>query len=294
MFEDITQMEKEIETFRKNILASSELVDGIAHLTDATKKQKDSFEASSGDLLKKMDSFVKQIKSDHKTALQTLSSENKDAIQTLQKNMTAEQADRIKELEDIKKELLEQQAAFAERIKQTEKALEDYQEKLVTTADQIKADHDTSLHTLGERVSASVSELQENMAADLEARVAAIDRIKAVFESCQAESSNKADEQIQRLVKECERLIAQMKSELAEQQTLYAEKLQQTEKLICEYQNTAEHRYNDFVQRLETTNVDQLIKEMQDLKQSIQTKFMILLGGIGVTLIVTLLGLILK
>ena len=294
MFEDITQMEKEIETFRRNVVASAELVDGITQLTDATKKQKDSFEAASSALLKKVDSCIEQIKSDQEAALHTLSGENKDAIQTLQQNMAAEQTDRIKELENIKKDLIELQAAFTERIRQTEKALTDCQEKLGATADQIKADHDTSLHILSERVSASISELQTNMAADLEARVAAIDRIKAVFESCQAESSNKADEQIQRLVRECDRLIAQMKSELAEQQTLYAEKLQQTEKLICEYQNTAEHRYNDFVQRLETTNVDQLFKEMQDLKQSIQTKFMILLGGIGVTLIVALLGLILK
>ncbi len=294
MFEDITQMEKEIETFRRNVVASAELVDGITQLTDATKKQKDSFEASSSALLKKVDSCIEQIKSDQEAALHTLSGENKDAIQTLQQNMAAEQTDRIKELENIKKDLIELQAAFTERIRQTEKALTDYQEKLGETADQIKADHDTSLHILSERVSASVSKLQTNMAADLEARVAAIDRIKAVFESCQAESSNKADEQIQRLVKECDRLIAQMKSELAEQQTLYVEKVQQTEKLICEYQNTAEHKYNDFVQRLETTNVDQLFKEMQDLKQSIQIKFTILLGGIGVTLIVALLGLILK
>ena len=41
MFEDVAQMEKEIESFRKNMLASSELVEGIAQLITETKKQKD-------------------------------------------------------------------------------------------------------------------------------------------------------------------------------------------------------------------------------------------------------------
>ena len=39
MFEDIAQMENEIEEFRNNILASSESIKGITDLTEATKQQ---------------------------------------------------------------------------------------------------------------------------------------------------------------------------------------------------------------------------------------------------------------
>jgi hypothetical protein len=46
MFKDVAEMEREIETFRKNVVASSELVEGISQLTAETMKQKESFSAS--------------------------------------------------------------------------------------------------------------------------------------------------------------------------------------------------------------------------------------------------------
>lgn len=218
MFEDVTQMEKEIETFRKNVVASSQLVEGIAELTEATKKHKEAYSAATAELLKKVDACIAEIKADHETALRTLSSNNDTAISALQQNMSAEQ----------------------------------------------------------------------------QARMAELQQIKVALENCQTETGKKTDEQIRQLTSECERLISEMKTTLSAQQTAYAEKLQQTEQVIRGYQSEAEKKYNEFVNRLESTNVDQIFKEVQDLKQSIQTKFMILMGGIGVTLVVAVLSLILK
>ncbi|MDO4472425.1 MAG: hypothetical protein Q4C17_04595 [Bacillota bacterium] len=218
MFEDVAQMEKEIETFRKNVVASSELVEGIAGLTEATRQHKESYSAATTELLKKVDACIAAIKADYESALRTLSSNNDTAI----------------------------------------------------------------------------SNLQQNMAAEQQARMAELQQIKTALESCQAETTKKTDEQIRQLTSDCERLIAEMKTTLSAQQTAYAEKLQQTEEVIRGYQSEAEKKYNEFVNRLESTNVDQIFKEVQDLKQSIQTKFMILMGGIGATLIVAILGLILK
>ena len=218
MFEDIAQMEKEIEAFRKNVVAASQLVEGIVELTEATKKHKETYSAATAELLKKVDVCTAEIKADHESALRTLSSNNDTAISTLHKNMSAEQ----------------------------------------------------------------------------QARMAEMHQIKTALESCQAETTKKTDEQIRQLTTECERLISEMKTTLSAQQTTYAEKLQQTEQVIRGYQSEAEKKYHEFVNRLESTNVDQIFKEVQDLKQSIQTKFMILMGGIGATLIVAILGLILK
>ena len=79
MFEDIDQMEREIETFRKNIVASSELIEGITKLTEATRQQQESFSASADELIKKLDSCILEIMSDHETALKTLSNNNNAA-----------------------------------------------------------------------------------------------------------------------------------------------------------------------------------------------------------------------
>jgi anion-transporting ArsA/GET3 family ATPase len=185
MFEDVAQMEKEIETFRKNVVASSELIEGIFQLSDATKRQRESFSSSAEELLKKIDSCIKQIRLDHEAALRTLSDNNEAAIASLQHNMIEEQENRLKELRQIQNALENLQAA-------------------------------------------------------------------------------------------------------------YVDKLHQTETTIQGYQTEAEQKYNDFVRRLESTNVDQIFKEVQELKSSVKAKFAILLGGIGITLVVTILNLILR
>lgn len=218
MFEDVAQMEKEIETFRKNVVASSQLVDGIAELTEATQRHKETYSAATANLLKKVDACVAEIKADHESALRTLTRKNDTAINTLQQNMSTEQQTRIAEMQQIKDALV----------------------------------------------------------------------------SCQTEATKKADEQIRQLTSECERLISEMNTTLETQQTAHAEKLQQTEQLIHGYQSEAEKKYNEFVNRLDSTNVDQIFMEVQGLRQSIQTKFLILMGSISVTLIAAILSLVLK
>lgn len=294
MFEDVTQMEKEIETFRKNVVASSELVEGIVGLTEATRQHKEAYSVATAELLKKVDACIDAIKADHESALRALSTSNDVAISTLQKNMATEQASRMEELQQIKSALENLQIAFVDKLQQTETAIGEYQVKLGDSVGQIKADHEAMLEVLSNHVDEAIADLQKKSAENLAARVTEIEGIKAAIVEYQDECKMKTDEQIQQLINECERLIAEMKSEIAVQETAYVEKLQQTEQVIRGYQAEAEKKYNEFVHRLEATNIDQIFKEVQDLKQSIQTKFMILMGGIGVVIVVSAIGLLLR
>jgi ElaB/YqjD/DUF883 family membrane-anchored ribosome-binding protein len=147
---------------------------------------------------------------------------------------------------------------------------------------------------LSDSNNATIEALQKNMSVEQQTQIAELKRIQTALESCQVETIKKADEQICQLTNECERLISKMKTELAAQQTAYAEKLQQTEQVIRGYQSNAEQEYNEFITRLETTNVDQIFKEVQDLKKSIQTKFAMLMGGIGLALVISLFSVLLK
>ncbi len=167
MFEDITQMEKEIETFRSNIIASSELVESITNLTDAVKQQEESFNSSSKAIIKSLTDSEKEFDS--------------------------KSEEQIKQYKDISKQTIEE-----------------------------------------------------------------------------------------------------MKSNLSSLQTSYADKLHQTEEIIISYQKETESKYSDFVKKLEETNVDQIYKEVQDLKKSIQTKFMILMAGTGAAVIATIISIIIR
>lgn len=225
MFEDVAQMEKEIETFRKNIAASSELVEGILQLTEVTRQQKEAMDASTEELVKKIDSCILQIKKDNDAALKELGSSNESALSMLEGNMAAQ---------------------------------------------------------------------QNRIAADFQARVAEIDKIRGSLAAIQDEAAKQSEEKLSHLTAECERLISEMKAVIGEQQIIYTAKLSQTESAIKDYQEDAEKKYKDFIYRLETTNVDQLFRELQDLKKSIQFKFVILISGIGAALAAAILGIVIR
>ncbi len=294
MFEDVAQMEKEIETFRKNVVASSELVEGIKGLTEATRQHEEACSAATADLLKKIDACIVEIRRDHESALCTLSSNNDAAITALQKNIAAEVETRMSELQQIKSALENLQTSYVERLQHTETTIREYESKLDDSVKQIKIDHEAALKVLSDRVDSAMVEQHEKSTKDLADKMAEIEKIKASIEEYQSQTTKKADEQIQQLAESCERLITEMKTELASQQSAHIEKLQHTEQTIGEYQAAAEEKYNEFVKRLESTNVDQIFKEVQDLKQSIQLKFVILMGGIGAAIVASVIGLILK
>ncbi len=294
MFEDVAQMEKEIETFRKNVVASSELVEGINGLTEATRQHKETYSAATEDLIKKIDACIAEIKTDHEAALRTLSSNNDAALTALQKNMAAEVETRMSELQQIKSALENLQASYAERLQRNETTIREYESRLDNSVEQIKTDHEAALRALSDRIDSAMAEQHEKSTKDLADKMAEIEKIKASIEEYQAQAAKKADEQVQQLVEDCERLITEMKTELASQQSAHVEKLQHTEQTIGGYQTAAEEKYDEFVKHLESTNVDQIFKEVQDLKQSIQLKFMILMGGIGAAIVVSVIGLILK
>ena len=83
MFEDIVQMEKEIEEFRQNILASSELVKGISELTNAVKKQNEAYSKAMEDASKSADDQIAKIVSEGEhivSELKIVSTEQQNAF----------------------------------------------------------------------------------------------------------------------------------------------------------------------------------------------------------------------
>ena len=254
MFEDIAQMEKDRETFRKNVVASSELVEGIIQLTEATNQQKEAVAKASDSLGREVESCVAQIKKDHATALRTLNDENKSTIIALQENLSAEQASRLSELDRLKNDLKEMQSSYSA-------AAESLVKRIESCIMQIKEDHAIALRALNDENKSTINALQENLSAEQASRLSELD---------------------------------QLKNELLKMQASYVEKLNQTDHAIQEYQRNAEIQYNDFVRRLETTNVDQIFREVQELKQSVKAKFLLLMGGIGFTLIATVLNFFMK
>lgn len=237
MFEDLTQMEKEIETFRNNISASSELVEGISLLISETKKQKESMSASTESLIKKLEASVAQFKKDQDKAVQVLGESNDTMLNALQQNLKSEQQNRIAEIESIQGEI--------------KKCLE------VSSADADK--HLKALTDTGEALTAALRQGADS------------------FQMA-------ANQNIEQMNSDCQCIISEAKNTMTNLQTDYEKQLLQAESTIKDYQKSAEDKYNEFVERLERTNVDQIFKQVQDLKKSVNIKFALLMSGVLATL----------
>ena len=55
-----------------------------------------------------------------------------------------------------------------------------------------------------------------------------------------------------------------------------------------------EKKYADFLNRLETTNVDQIFQSCEQMKKSLETKLLFVAGGVGVAVILTVISFFIK
>lgn len=74
----------------------------------------------------------------------------------------------------------------------------------------------------------------------------------------------------------------------------YGKKLDDESALLKDLISKLEVKYNDFIQKLENTNVDRLFVELQEMKKSINSKFILLFAGISVAIILTIVSFFIK
>ena len=111
MFEDISKMEEEVQIFRQNILASSQLVEGISSLVEETQKQQE---------------LMKQVSTNYQNEIQNISNTTIAKIEKLEANTSGE----IKSL--VEKSL-------SDTVQQISEANNEYISELAKTDTSIKA-----------------------------------------------------------------------------------------------------------------------------------------------------------
>ena len=205
MFSDIQQLEKEIALFRKNVLASNELLQGIEAVAQAVKEQ-----------------------TEHQ----------KIAASKMEKTATEQSEEMISLTSSTAKRLLDQCKAYAAELEST-----------VSSA--ISQSKEQNLSLLAEAVQ-KFNRVGERYMASLEA-------VKTATEAAQGQ---------------------------------YLATLSETVSTLRSTEEKLTSTYEAFLRRLESTNVDQIFKTCQEMKKSVELKLWILIGGVGVTAVLSLLSLI--
>ena len=129
-----------------------------------------------------------------------------------------------------------------------------------------------------------LKQIQEQYAADLAKTNEAFSKqLQVVVESIQAvpgQIKDNSDQQYNAFLKELEKMMDARLTQLSE-----------TEKRVVDLSQQLELKYNAFVTKLESTNMDQLYKYCQDMNKAINTKLSIALGGVAVAAIVSIISL---
>lgn len=74
----------------------------------------------------------------------------------------------------------------------------------------------------------------------------------------------------------------------------YAHKIDAESVLLKQLLSQLEIKYNEFIQKLENTNVDRFFAELQDLKKTINSKFTLLFAGVGMAIVLMIISFLVK
>lgn len=221
MLESIEQLEKEIETFHQNVVASNELNMLISTLIEQIKKQKEEFSHSSTDLLERISTSTIKIQ-EHNT----------QSIDGLIRTIHSQTSDFSIESNRIIKQLKEVPDTTAQK-------------------NDVLRNHFTS----------SVQELERLI-------------------------NNIPDQ-----VKSANSIV--MEQELAEfkvEQERYLSELGKVAETVSAYKTELELKHSAFLNKLESTNIDQIYKLTQETKDSINKKFIFLFAGLMVTIVLMIVS----
>ena len=306
MLTTIQELEKEIDQFHKNIKDSNELMRILMSVASLTKTQTGSFEARTKALheelsklppelsnlfQKKIESFIQEIHGEHQSyqsAVTNLMDRYSEKIATAESAIAKVPGILDAQNEAAHKKYLEDLGAVeAGHVQKINTIIEQHSVKLSSATgalEKFPTELEEQLQKDRSENVAGLKQIQEQYAADLaKANEAFAKQLQAVVDAIQAvpgQINDNSAQQYNAFLKELEKM---MDTRLAQ--------LSATEKRVEELSQQLEAKYNAFVGKLESTNMDQLYKYCQDMNKSINTKLGIALGGIAVAVIASIISL---
>lgn len=218
MFDDIQELENEIQSFKKNILASENLILGFERVTEAIKKQGDECCNSYNDVIDKLREYSENLKLEQEKAI-------------------SETHENIKAIMDCS----------VSSIAKSEKAYENICQKMI------------------ESITASSAEQQQAIVT-----------------------------QVDELNRRGEVAIANAVTEIENTQQKYMARIDEMEKALNEGKTTLLSKYEQFINKLDSTNVDQIYQECKNIKKTLTVKLTAAYIGIGVIGVLTIISLIIR
>lgn len=277
MFDDIEQLEKEVQEFRQNMLGSTALLKSLDAIVLALKAQTTEFTTKSNEMTGKLDAQATAIQNKADDTLEKLVTNLTNCIAEIRK-VSNEAADRLSaenkaNLANTTTQIQATQQGYVEALQATEKALQECK-----TEFSIKSAEMTG------RIKAQSEAMQKSNDESLE-------KLRTCVTQCIAELKKVNDDAVSRLAEENKNNLANSAAQFSATQKEYIAALEATDRAVQAYTTELSKKHGEFLDRLEKTNIDQIYQGCMDMKKSMESKFTILMAGVGVAIVLAVVGL---
>ncbi len=316
MVGSIDNLEREIEQFQNNVMASGELVKLLSQMLEQVKMQNESFDKKSIDLLTRLDKLPETIDSANSTCNAQIKEDVSKEFEKSLNDFKEEQLQYLKSLENTRSQIQK----YIEKSDLDKNAFDENAEKVLKkidlTIEHIKAENDSTINELTKAIDKIVSERNTDFITEQEKYISSLNDVKKAMTG-QLERLNSYEENAitrnNELVKKVESTIEQIKtenedsinkgikgneevilkrnSELIDEFEKYISELKETQREIKESENKLDTSYDDFINSLKKMNISNLYNQNQDLKRELNKRTTIIMIISIISIIVGIIGL---
>lgn len=255
MLTTIQELEREIDQFHKNIKDSNELMKILMSVASLTKTQTESFEVRTKALQDELAKLPPELSELFQKKIEGFVQEVHNEHQSYQTAVA---------------NLME---GYATRVADVTGAITKVPEELNAQLQKDRTAHIAELKQIQEQYASDLARTNEAFAKQLQAVVECIQAVPGQIR-------DNSEQQYSAFLKELEKMTDAHLAHLSD-----------TEKRVVDLSQQLEAKYDAFVAKLESTNMDQLYKYCQDMNKSINTKLGIALGGVAVAVIISIISL---
>ena len=268
MFEDLEALEKEVQSFRDNMLASEQLVKGITEIAAQAKEQSKAFSAASKNLEQQIAAQSQQLEKGFK--------EETDAAvaQIIEKNETF--------LTGASESIVKAEQEAGKRIAHESELIE----KLASETNAHQKAVESSTKLFRETVDSQTAAAQEERKALQESYDA---QTKALEDRMQEITASA----VQELQQSNEKNISDLKESFHQAQQAYEEQTRAAQAKMEQVHTSLNEKYQSVLNRLEAANLEQTLAECRRIRKSLNVKFAVLLIGLG-GILATIIWMLLK
>ena len=272
MFDDINELENEIKKFKKNVVASEELISSITDLAQVVGEQNEQitsgFQQSRVQVEDLFSSGVNEMKASNESSIES----GITRLEALREDIQKSNSEYVSELNSINDEL---QKSIQDVKSEVGKAVTGNEEKITNSltqnVDKLVGDVQKSNREYIDELNGLNSELNRIIEESKNKLAAAFINNENKIDSSMAQTSEMIANELKRQITDSTIKFNEIYSKIESSNVSYVSRLEEYSKEVTDATNLLNIKYKEFVEILERTNFDKIYSETQNINREVRT-----------------------